>query len=70
MSPTINKGHVSLYLSDCPQWLFISRPVFPWRAVCVRDLMEKAKFSPSDALACGKRQALAVLAKFKKKVAS
>jgi superfamily II DNA or RNA helicase len=36
-----------------------------WRASCLRDLIEKAKFTPADALACSKKQALAILSKFK-----
>jgi superfamily II DNA or RNA helicase len=36
-----------------------------WRASCLIDLITKAKFSPESALACNKRQALAILAKYK-----
>lgn len=41
-----------------------------WRASCVRDLMEKAGFSAEGALACSRKQAMAVLAKLKKEGAA
>ena len=37
-----------------------------WRASCLIQLIRESKFSPESALACSKKQALAVLAKLKR----